>query len=251
VATFITVDDLIVDPEPVDIPAGKRVKDKKTGEEVDAVLRVWPRRPTDVEKQMITAAANGVRRTLRARLADPTTDEHRLRLREPLEEADESTLRQIWVNGKLFERAAEIQHQSLEEREYVPEPEGELVTAAERDEYDTQVEQAEDSRVNNLIEALGSVRRELEEEVKSIPRESLLEAAMPSHIETVVGREWADAYTANLIARCSFSDKNHTKPLFKTVSDVEKLRSQRPGIYQRLADTHKGLLLEVEPTLGF
>ena len=200
---------------------------------------------------MIAVTANAARREYRKKLADETTEEHQLRLREPLEDADDDTLRRLWVQGHLMERAAQIQLNSLEEREVVTEPEGDLVPAIVRDEHDEAVKAAENDRVKHLIEAIAASQRELEEEATAIPHEELLTNAMPAHIETLAQGVWNDVYTAALISRCTFTDKDHRKPAFKALSQVEKLKSQKPAIFRALANTHRGLLLELEPTLGF
>lgn len=247
-SAFVTIEELLADPEPVDIVTGKRIK--KKGEVVDATIRVWPRRPTDIEKEMIVGAANAARRALRAKLKDPESEEHRLLLREPLEDADDASLRQVWVQGRLIERAAEMQLHSLEEREVVPDPEGDLIPASVQDAHAEEVEAAESTRVRLLIEAIGSAQRELEAEAESIPHDELLIAAMPAHTETQVQKAWNEAYTNHLIARCTFADKNYAKPYFKTISQVERLKSEVPTAYQTLANTHRGLLLDLEPALG-
>lgn len=247
-ADSITAEELLADPEPTTIPV--RTRDRKSGKIIEKELRVFPRRPTDIEREMCQSSANAARRTQRKLLMDPKTDEHRLLLREPLEDAEPEVLRQLWVSGQLLTRVAEMQLQSLEEREYIEEPEGDIVPPKVRDDYDESVEAAENDRVTNLVKAIDAARRELEAEALLIPAGALLDNAMPKHVETIVQRTWNDVYTANLIARCTFADKNYAKPYFKTVSQVESLRTRQPAVYQKLADTHRGLLLEMEPTLG-
>lgn len=243
---FITVDELLADPDPLDIPTRKKDKDGKWQE---VTLRLYPRRPTDIEKQMAMSAANGARRTLRKKLEDEKSEEHKLLLLEPLEDSPEAALRNIWVNGNLMVRALELNQTSLEEREVVDEPEG-VVLPKEQDAYEEAAEGAEMSRVEQLTIAIENARKELEAEVKAIPQKQLVQAAMPAHIETIVGQTWNEVYTANIIARCTFQDKNYRKPTFKTVADVDKWRSLKPAMYRALADTHRGLLMEQEPSLG-
>lgn len=246
---FVTVDDLLVDPDPLDLPVRKR--DKKTGDLVDATLRVWPRRPTDIERDLIMQSANGARRRLRAELNDEKSEKRQLLLIEPLEDSNDEALRTLWVNGHLMDRALQLQLNSLEEREVVPEPEGDIVGAKQRDQYDESVRAAEGDRVKHLMEAIEASQKELAREAKSIPHDQLMLAAMPAHIETLAGREWTEAYTNQLIARCTFSDKDYRKAAFKTVSQVEALRVQQPNAYRLLNDAHRGLVLEMEPSLGF
>jgi len=247
---FITVDELLTDPEPLDIDTGQRIKDKKSGEMVDATIRFYPRRPTDIEKDMCASAANGARRAYRKLLENPKSKEHQLRLKEPLEDADDESLRTLWVQGNLMVRAAQIQLNSLEDREVVPEPEGDIIPPIVHDAHEDAAEEAEDDRVKNLIEAINAAKTELENDAKAIPHDDLMQAAMPAHIESLAQGVWNDVYTANIIVFGTFTDKDYRKPAFKTTSQVEKLRSQKPRIYRRLADTHSALLLDLEPTLG-
>lgn len=246
-AEFITVDELLADPEPLDLIVTRKEKDGSLGE---ATMRVYPRRPTEIEQSLCASAANHARRAQRKRLADPKSDEHQLLLVDALEDADPKQLRELWISGKLIEAAAQMQVNSLEEREVVPEPEGEVITPKERDAYDEAVEQAESDRMDNLVKAIESERRRLEEEAEAIPDGALRENAIPAHIETIVQRTWNDVYTAHIIQRGTFADAKHRREYFKTISQVEAFRARYPAAFRRLADTHQGLLLEMEPTLG-
>lgn len=247
---FITIDELLADPEPIDIPAGKRVKDKKSGDMVDAMLRFYPRRPNDIEKELAMGAANAARRHLRKELQDEGNEKRQLLVIDALEDADPESLRRIWVSGQMLERAANLNMNSLEEREYVPEPEGEIVLPEERDQYDEAVQASEKDRTKNLIVALEAMQRELNAESEALPASTLIESAIPAHIETILARTWHNTYTAHLISRCFYADPKYKKQAFKTVSQVDELRSQKPGIYNRLAETIRGLLMDLEPQLG-
>jgi len=242
---FVTLDELLTDPEPLDLTVRKREGDRY----VDATLRLFVRRPSDIERQVAMGAANAARRAMRKRLADPKSEEHQNLLIEALEDADPEQLRNIWVNGHLMTRAVEIQQNSLEEREYVPEPEG-ITTSKEEDAYEEAVEAAEKDRLTALLEAIESARLALNKEAEAIDHDALLESAKPAHIETIVASEWQSRYTSEVIVRCTFNDKGYKKPTFKTLSELEKFRSQRPSAYTQLADTHRALLLDMEPGLG-
>lgn len=247
---IVSIEDLLRDPEPITIPTGRRPKKGDADSEEEAVV-VFIRLPSVLERQMAMEAANGSRRRLRAVLEDPKTEQHNLLIAEPLLAAGPAELRQLWIGGHLIERVSTIHLESLEEREYIPEPEGDIVTAAEQDGYVAAVEKSEDSRQEQLTAALTAIQRELEEESKKISDKELRKAAVPAHIETLVGQEWAAENAAQVIARCTFSDRKYAKPFFRTTDQVKRLREQRPRIYQRLADAHQGLLLATEPTLGF
>ena len=247
-AKLVTIEDLIKDPEPVEIPTGKRIKAK--GGTKDEMLVVYLRRPSELELRLIREAASGARRRLRAELEDPKTEKHQLLLREPLESAARDELESIWIAGRLHTRIAEINLDSLEEREYVPEPEGDLVSAADQDGYEDAVENAEDERVKAVSSAIHSVRRELDESVKKLSDKELVKAAMPAHTETLCQQEFLSEFSAQTVARCTFLDKHHSKPFFKTTEQAKQLRDQRPNLYQRLVNEHNGLLLTTEPSLG-
>lgn len=242
----VTIEDLLRDPEPVHIRTGKRAKD---GSDQEVVVYLRP--PTDTEKSICMGAANGARRALRKKLEDPTSDEHKYMLRAQLEDADPQQLRNIWINGHLIERMAQINFESLEEREYVPEPEGDIIPAKAQDAYEDEVEEAEARRQKLLIEALGSIRNELEREAAALPEASLIENAMPAHIEALAQQTWTQTYADQNIARCTYSDKKRTKLYFKTIEQVQKLREQMPRVVEQLANAHAALLLPVEPDLGF
>jgi hypothetical protein len=246
-----TIEDLLRDPEPVRISTGRTRKSK--GKNADEVLLVYPRIPTDVERDLILGAANRARRKLREKLSDPKSEEYQLLLDEPLRDADPETLRNLWISGRMMERAADLNLNSLEEREYVPEPEGDIIPAKATDAYEAEVEEAEARRENSLVQALTSVQRDLTEAAEKIDGEALLDAARPAHIETLVNREWTREWENQTLARCTYLDPDHTKPYFKTIAQVVRLRSTMPHgprIVQQLANAHKGLLIAPEPSLG-
>ena len=247
-AKTITIEDLLTDPQPLEIRTGRRTKGK--GKAQDEMLTVFIRRPSDIEMRMAREAANGARRRLRNDLNDPENEKHALLLREPLENADPEELRLIWINGRLVERASEVNFASLEDREYVPEPEGDIVTAEEQDEYENRMEKAEDGRTNAVVEAITSIRRDLQAEAEKIGLDDLVQAAMPAHIESLAQREFIDELSAQLCVRCTFLDKDFRKPFFKTAEQARRLRDEMPRVYQALVDSHNGLMLHTEPTLG-
>lgn len=247
----LTIDELLNDePEPQRIVTGKQRKNK-AGELSDAVVLVFPRRPTEVERGMILGAANAARRALRAKLLDPETDEHKYLLMEPLRSAEPESLRSIWISGKLMERAQQATFNSLEEREYVPEPEGALVSPAQQDAYDAEVQAVEDTREKSLAEILANIQKELIREAAELDEATLLDTAVPAHVETLVQREWSDEYAAQVAARCTFTDARYRKPYFKTVEQAKRLRDEYPRVFKAISDMHNGLLLAAEPTLGF
>ena len=252
----VSIEDLLRDPEPVRISTGRTRESKGKGgkgKRVDEVLLVYPRIPTDVERDLILSAANRARRVLREKLADPESDEYQLLLDEPLRDADPETLRNLWISGRLMDRAGEISLASLEEREYVPEPEGDIIPPVATDAYEGEVEAAESRRKSSLVQALASVQRELTEASTKIADDVLLEAAKPAHTETLVMREWNKEYENQIIARCTYLDPAYAKPYFKTIAQVARLRTtlpHGPRIVQELANAHKGLMLAPEPSLG-
>jgi len=245
-----TIEDLLRDPDPITIPTGRRLK-KGSAESVEEVVQVYIRQPSVIERQMCVESANGARRRLRAELEDTKSEKHTLLIQEPLLSALPAELRLLWINGHLIERVSTINYESLEEREYIPEPEGTIVSAAEQDGYIAAVEKSEDSRQEQLMNAISSIRKELEGESLAISDKQLLKAAIPAHVEALVGQEWAAEYVAQVAARCTFADKRYSKPYFKSTDQVKRLREQHPRLFQQLADAHNGLLIPTEPHLGF
>lgn len=246
----VTIDDLLREPEPVRILTGKQRKDKK-GNLSDEVVVVYLKKPTETEKGICIGAANRARRELRAKLADPSTEEHANLLLEPLQDSDPETLRNIWVSGKLLERALDVQQRSLEERDYVPEPEGDIILPADQDAYDATVEKVESKRERSLAETLSSITKQLQREADELGVNDLLQAALPAHTETLVQREWSEEFSAQLVARCTFADSKRQKPYFKTVEQARALREQYPKVFKTISDSHNGLMIAAEPSLGF
>ena len=232
-----TIDELLRDPEPVTIRTGRFVDGK------DEVLTFHLRVPNDVERPLAQGAANGARRALRAKLSDKTSEEYRFLLREPLEEADAEQLRSLWVNGKLIEAIPKIQFNSLENRAYVPEPEDEVISAEDRDAYEDAVEKVEERREQDFAKEVNEFADKLAEQSKKLSKTKLVDAATAAHMETLLSQEWVNEYSAQIIARCTFTDKAHTKPYFKTVEQARHLRSRMPHVYEELLAAHNGLML--------
>lgn len=245
----VTIEELLRDPEPERIKTGRSTK-AKNGKAEDEEIVVYLRRPTEIEKQICIGAANAARRNMRARLTDESSEEHKYLLRETLAEADPQALRDIWINGELMKRVQEMQFNSLEDREYVPEPEGDFVSAEEVDQHEASKESAEEDRRKHLIEAITNVRRELAEEADHLDDETLIKSATPAHIETIVGGRWTDEYSNQIISRFTYADSKHRKPYFKTLEQVQLLRSTMPDVYTALSNAHNALLLPTEPDLG-
>jgi phosphatidylserine/phosphatidylglycerophosphate/cardiolipin synthase-like enzyme len=229
----LLIDDLIIKPRKVDLKISPQSKE----------VSVWIRTARDPDKTMATAKARQESRRLRKLLNDRKSEQYDALIGEALEEAEPDDLRKMWANGRLIERAIKIRDNSLEEREYVPEPEGEGVTPKQMDEYEDKVDEAEEQREELLAKAIESAQRELDEESQKIPEKELFEAAVPSIIEIQCQNAYQAEFVAQLIMRCTFEDQKLTRPAFENVDQVYSLH---PAVLEKLTNSHIGLLLDPE-----
>lgn len=213
----------------------------------DKKLTLWVRPSRDPERTMATAKARKASRILRKTLEDRKSEEFETLIAQELEDADKDDLRKIWVNGKLINRAIEIRQNSLEERDYVPNPldegDGKGVTPKDMDEYEDKVDDAEDNREISVMKAISSAQRELEEKAKEIKDDELYEAAIPQLIESQCARAYEVEFVAQLILRCTFEDKKCTKQAF---TDVEQIYTLRPTPLQILTQAHMDVMQDPE-----
>lgn len=193
----------------------------------DKPLTLWVRPSRDPERTMATANARKASRTLRKLLADRKSEEFGSLILEELDGADKNQLQQVWVNGKLINRAMEIRRNSLEDREYVPSPldndDGPLPTPKDMDEYEDKVDEVEEDREMNVMKAITTAQKELEEEAKKISDADLFEAAIPQLIESQCSRAYEVEFVHQLILRCTFEDKKCTRNAFTNVEQVYEL----------------------------
>lgn len=227
----LLIEDLIIAPRQIEVKIGTKT------------VKLWIRPVEDPERSMATALARRASRHLRKMLSDKTTEQFDLLVQEELDSADPAALRKIWVNGKLIERAIRIRNASLEDREYVPEPEGEAVTPKEMDQYEDEVDDAEERREVELTKALENALKELDEEAAKIPDKELYEAAIPSIIEVKCNQAYEAEFVNQLIFRCTFEDKNLERKAFRDVGQVYRLL---PAAKTKLVNEHIGLMLEPE-----
>lgn len=213
----------------------------------DKKLTLWVRPSRDPERTMATAKARKASRILRKTLSDRDSDEFETLIAQELEDADKDDLRKIWVNGKLINRAIEIRQNSLEEREYVPNPldegDGKGITPKDMDEYEDKVDEVEEDREMSVMKAISSAQRELEEQAKEIADDELYEAAIPQLIESQCSRAYEVEFVAQLILRCTFEDKKCTKQAF---TDVEQVYALRPTALQVLTQAHMEVMMDPE-----
>lgn len=242
-AKAVTLDDILVGPKKVEIPVRGKTEDNAQGMPDVAKLTLWVRAAQQPERDLAGSAARKESRLLRKKLEDPDTEEHQNLIKGELEDASVDSLRQLWVTEKIVERAVKIRGHSLEEREYVPEPEGDDITSKDVDDYENAVEAAEESREIGVVEAIVSARKELEKEVKSVPEDKLLEMAIPAQVEAILTRTYEYAFVCQLIYRCTFSDRKCTKKAF---SDIEKVYSLREEAMTLLTNAHMSFMLDPE-----
>jgi hypothetical protein len=242
-AKSYTLEDILQKPTKVEIPiAGTIVPAKEEGGMPDvAKLTYWVRPSTQMERDLAGSAARKASRTLRKILETEGTEERQLLVLDEIEGATADSLRGLWVNERLVNRAMRIRQESLEEREYVPEPEGDIVTPKEADDYENAVEEAEDRREMDVMEAVEQAQEELSKESENIPEKDLFELAIPAQIESVLSRAYESEFTMQLIFRCTFTDKACKRKAFKDLEQVYQLKDQ-PLI--RLTNAHMSFLLD-------
>lgn len=228
-----TLEELLIGPQPVELqtPSG--------------ILKVYVRRLNQVERDMCTAYARRVSKDLRRKLMDPESDEHNLLVADEIAEYDIAALRRIWVDSRLSRRSLAIYRQSLEARDqtYIAEPEGDDVLPSDIEQWEINVEQAEEMREANVLQAIKSARTALEEEVAQISDETLMEEAGPQLIDNLCSDVWTTEYVTQMIARGTFKDKEATKPAFKTSDEVKRLNPETLAI---LSKSHMALLVDPE-----
>lgn len=240
----VTLDDILVKPKKIDIPVpnAKPVKNDQGFLETP-VLTFYIRPSRQTERDLAASAARKESRTLRKKLeADGTEERERLVLDE-IEDADLDSLRTLWVTEKVIERAVRIRRNSLEDRDYVQEPEGDDLTAKDLDDYENQVDEVEEQREIGVAEAINNARDELQAEVEKVSEEDLRKLAIPVQIEAVLNRLYETEFVHQLIYRCTFSDKACTKPAF---GDVEQVYQLNDNAKTRLTNAHMGLMIDPE-----
>src|SRR5574338_1647950 len=235
-AKRLLIADLLQQPKEVtlDVSGGKK-------------LTLWVRPSRDPERTMATANARKASRTLRKLLGDRKSEEYEKLIHEELLGAEKKDLRQVWVNGKLINRALEIRNASLEEREYVPNPldesDGVGVTPKDMDEYEDRVDEVEDEREMSVMKAIATAQRELEKQAEEIPDDELYEAAIPQLIESQCSHAYQVEFIAQLILRCTFTDKKCT---LKAFDDIEQVYQLRAAPLRALTDAHMAVMLDPE-----
>jgi hypothetical protein len=241
----ISLDDILVKPKRVDIPIPSRLTTNEEGMPEEAKLSFWVRASRQPERDLAASAARKESRTLRKKLEDPESEEHQRLILDDLEDADDDSLRALWVNQKVIERAIRIRHASLENRDqtYIPEPEGDLITSKQIDDYENEVEEIEERREMGYLQAVEQAREELEEEVKKIDGEELLKLAIPVQIEVKVNEAYETAFVCQLVYRCTFKDQRCTKPAF---SDIEQVYSLNDRAMVKLTNAHMAFLVDPE-----
>lgn len=225
------IEDLLVKPK--EVPMGK--------------FSLWVRPSTDPERTMAAAYARKSSRKLRKELNDPKTEKHRMYILEEIEASDEEGLRRIWVNGKLIARSVLIRTNSLEEREYVPDPldtnEGIGVTAEQMDKYEDEVDAAEERREISAIDAVQQAQKELEKEAKKIPKKEIAAASIGPLIDTQCNRAYEVEFIHQLIYRATFEDKACKHMAFTNVDEVYSLKD---SALQLLTTAHLDLMDDPE-----
>lgn len=242
-AKAVTLEDILVGPKKIEIPVHGKVEMNAEGMPDVAKLALWVRPAQQPERDLAASAARKESRLLRKKLEDTSTEEHENLVAGELEDATVESLRQLWVTEKIVDRATKIRTHSLEDREYVPEPEGDDVTSKDIDDYENELEAVEDQREMGVVEAIVAARNELQKEVEKVSEEDLRKMAVPAQIEAILTRTYEYAFVCQLIMRCTYSDRKCTKKAF---SDVEKVYSLKEDAMTILTNAHMSFMLDPE-----
>lgn len=240
----VTLDDIMVKPKRVDVTVhgAKAVKNSK-GVLETPFLTFWCRASQQPERDLAAAAARKESRTLRKKLETDGTEERQRLVLDDLEEAPVDSLRALWVSQRLVERAVRIRNNSLEDREYVPEPEGDFITGKDVDDYENEVEEVEETRERDVFKLIEQAREELIAESEQIPESGLMEVAIPSQIEHILTKAYESEFVCQLILRCTFTDKKLTKRAF---TDIEQVYALKDHALTKLTNVHMSFLLDPE-----
>ena len=241
----VTLDDLMQGPKKVTIPvAGKPLVVSRKGAMPETPkIEFWVRQARQNERDLAAAAARKESRTLRKILETDGTEERQRLVLDELEGASIDSLKSLWVTEKVVERAIRLRNSSLEDREYVPEPEGDNITSKDVDNYENEVEEVEQKRELGVLEAVDAARKELEAEVEKVPNEKLMDLAIPAQIESILTRAYETEFTMQLIFRCTFEDRKCTKRAFSLVDQVYSLKEHPLTM---LTNAHMSLLIDPE-----
>lgn len=233
------LEQLLIDPQSVDLPTGVMGQDGMDN------VRVWIRRLTQVERDLCTGYARRASREMRKDLENPDSERRHILVDDEIDEYELESLRQAYVNGKLIERAIAINRQSLEDRDetYVSEPDGDVVLPEEIERYENSVEDVEEQREKGVRDAIEAAIVQLREEARNMDEEALKADATPTTINAICADVYTREYIAQMICRATFSDKELTKPAFKTPREVDRLA---PSVLETLAKAHEALLIDPE-----
>lgn len=241
----ITLEDILVKPKKVEIPIPGTMVSNDNEMPDTAKMVYWIRPSFQPERDLAGSAARKASRTLRKRLEDPETEERQLLVLDELEDASEDSLRELWVSQKVIERATRIRQASLENRDltFVPEPEGDLITSKDMDDYENEVEEVEERREMSVVEAVTAARDELAKEADKLSHEKLFEFAVPLQVNAQAERAYESEFVSQLIYRCTFTDTKCKKRAF---SDVDEVYSLRDFALIRLSNAHMSFILDPE-----
>lgn len=241
----ITLEDILVKPKKVEIPIPGRTQKNEEGMPDAAKLVYWVRPSFQPERDLAGSAGRKASRTLRKVLEDPDSEERQLLVVDELEDASDDALKELWITQKVIQRAAVIRNQSLEERDitYVSEPEGDIVTNEDLDNYENEVEEVEEQREMSVLDAVTAAREELEKEAAKMSSEKLREFALPLIINMQTERAYETEFVSQLIYRCTFSDSKCKKKAF---SDIEQVYSLKDFALIRLSNAHMSFILDPE-----
>lgn len=227
----LLIEDLLQKPESVTIPVG------------DKDITLWVRPATSTERSMAGSLGRRASRTIRKLLSNKKSEEYQSLVQAEIEAGEREALERAWINGKLVPKILEIRNRSLEEREYVPEPEGEVIVGRDMDEYEDAVDEAEESREEQFSKAIDSATKELQEQVKKLSDKELQKAAVQPLIDSRANQAFELEFVARLIYLCTFEDDACKVKAFNDIEQVYKLKH---NALTKLTSAHMELLGEAE-----
>ena len=227
----LLIQDLLVKPESVTINTGTND------------ITLWVRPASSPERTMAAAYSRKESRKMRKLFSNKKSEEYRTVIQSELEDGDRDALEKIWINGKLIPKILEMRTRSLEERDYIPEPEGEQVTNKQLDEYEDAVDEAEETREEQLAKAIEAASIALKEEASKIPIKELKTVAEGPLIDAKAQEAAELEFVARLIMMCTFEDEACKRPAFENIEQVYQLKHHA---LTKLTNAHMGLLYDPE-----
>lgn len=234
-----TLDDLLVKPTRVELATGRFVDGQMQ------YIGLYVRRLSQIERDLCSGYARRESRKMRRELENPDSEKRQVLIDDEVSEYTLETLRQHYVNSKIVERALEITHRSLEDRDqtYTPEPEGDVILPEDVETYENTVEEVEKIREDSVREQVQLALSELIKEAEGMNQDELMSHATPATINAVCSDIFTQEYVVQMIWRGTYKDNKFNTPAFDSADEVKRLA---PSALESLSAAHQALLLDPE-----